>query len=667
MSPSFSPTTARAIEAIIGGGLGASAGALVGRKVAPVDSPTEWVDEQGLIQSRKLSQSERLARRRSTEIGAAIGGLLGGGAGPGASVLRQYLISKSERAAIPAMKAKYLSRMEMAAERERGRLEGAKEQIAHRSAAGNPNVDLIAGQPSEANLERILRTLREQSAKIEELATTAEQERSRRLFGGAPIRTLSRGGQWQHKLPDGTIVRSPNVYTTHEGQLVRHFGAKNLKWDTVEGVPRHGPVVNWEHLMPEKISAATEAAFWDELEKISKELTTAGREKIKEKNFALPGRRYPINDPAHARNALARVSQHGSPAEKAAVRSKVHKKFPGIGEGSEKQALQLPSNKDVIQILNDVLGDQFTAISQYIVQSELLENWGYKALAAELKQRAMGEMKHAEQHIERIVFLEGVPDIKLKEIRVGSSVPEMLQNDLKSEKEAIDKYNKAILACVQLGDGGTRKYLEAVVVDEEAHHDRTQALLGQIKDVGLQNFLAEQTKTASEVGHARLVKSAHCGNPHRVRMVKKAGLKETAIWRFITGGGRAVAPEAALTAGREVAEGRLARGVSQLAEQAGAAPIATAPAAVVRRPVLARAATPPPPPARTPTPGIEYVEGNPALMGAGTFRGAPRVRTVTTAAAPGIAPGTREQIAATLRARQGQGVAGLSEREIWGR
>ena len=162
-------------------------------------------------------------------------------------------------------------------------------------------------------------------------------------------------------------------------------------------------------------------------------------------------------------------------------------------EAMEKRALQLPSNNVIVSVLNDLLASEMTAVSQYMVQSEMCANWGYDVLAKMLKKDAIDEMKHAEKHIERIIFLVGIPDLRLKEIKLGASIPEMLQNNLASEREAIDSYNQAIATCFKVGDTGTRKMLEPILVDEEAHHDRSEALLGQLKQMGIQVFLSEQT------------------------------------------------------------------------------------------------------------------------------------------------------------------------------
>ena len=147
----------------------------------------------------------------------------------------------------------------------------------------------------------------------------------------------------------------------------------------------------------------------------------------------------------------------------------------------------------VINTLNNLLAEELTAINQYMVQSEMCENWGYERLHKQIGKIAIDEMKHAEKLIERILFLEGSPTVsKLNAMNIGSNVLAILNNNLASEAIAVKAYNDAIAQCVQAGDNGTRELLKALLKDEEDHIDWLEAQLDQIKQISLQMYLAEQ-------------------------------------------------------------------------------------------------------------------------------------------------------------------------------
>ena len=148
----------------------------------------------------------------------------------------------------------------------------------------------------------------------------------------------------------------------------------------------------------------------------------------------------------------------------------------------------------VITQLNERLADELTAINQYIVHAELCENWGYKKLHDAIQKRAIGEMKHAERLIARIIFLEGMPIVsELRKIHIGQDVEKQHKNDWQAERDAITNYNADIRVCVEKGDNGTREILESNLKDEEDHIDWLEAQLDQIKQMGIQNYLVEQT------------------------------------------------------------------------------------------------------------------------------------------------------------------------------
>jgi bacterioferritin len=153
----------------------------------------------------------------------------------------------------------------------------------------------------------------------------------------------------------------------------------------------------------------------------------------------------------------------------------------------------MKGNDRLIETLNDLLSDELTAINQYMVQSEMCANWGYEKLHKAIEKEAIDEMKHAEKHIGRILFLEGSPTVsRLKAINIGSDVPAFLKNNWDAESGAIKAYNAAMRLAAEVGDNGTREMLEDILKDEESHIDWIEAQLDQIKQMGLQTYLGEQ-------------------------------------------------------------------------------------------------------------------------------------------------------------------------------
>ena len=153
----------------------------------------------------------------------------------------------------------------------------------------------------------------------------------------------------------------------------------------------------------------------------------------------------------------------------------------------------MKGNAKLIAVLNELLADELTAISQYMVHSEMCDNWGYARLHDVVEKRAIDEMKHAEKLIARVLYLEGRPVVtKLNPITIGEVVPKQIDNDWSAEAGAIKSYNAGIKLCVELGDNGTRELLESILKDEEAHIDQLEAQQDQIRQLGVQNFLSEQ-------------------------------------------------------------------------------------------------------------------------------------------------------------------------------
>ena len=147
----------------------------------------------------------------------------------------------------------------------------------------------------------------------------------------------------------------------------------------------------------------------------------------------------------------------------------------------------------MIEKLNALLSEELTAINQYMVHSEMTENWGYGKLHGTGEKRAFKEMKHAEDLIERVLFLEGMPIVsKLNKIAIGRDVEAQHKNDLALEYDAIKQYNEAIKLAHEVDDNGSRKLLEEILKDEEAHVDELETQLEQIMQMGIQNYLTEQ-------------------------------------------------------------------------------------------------------------------------------------------------------------------------------
>ncbi len=147
----------------------------------------------------------------------------------------------------------------------------------------------------------------------------------------------------------------------------------------------------------------------------------------------------------------------------------------------------------ILQILNEQLADELTAVNQYMVHAGMCANWGYVKLHDATEKRAIEEMKHAETLIDRILFFEGTPIVsKLNKMFIGAKVDLQLQNDLKAELDAIATYNAGIKKAVEVGDNGTRELLESILKDEERHLDWLEAQLDQIDQMGLPNYLVEQ-------------------------------------------------------------------------------------------------------------------------------------------------------------------------------
>jgi bacterioferritin len=155
----------------------------------------------------------------------------------------------------------------------------------------------------------------------------------------------------------------------------------------------------------------------------------------------------------------------------------------------------MKGHDQVVSALNDVLTAELTAINQYWVHARMCENWGYRRLWKKVREESIGEMKHADELIERILYLEGVPNVqKLGKVNVGQTVPEQLRLDLEVEKSAIKRLNSAIELCRSLGDNGSRELLEGILTGEEAHANWIEAQLTLIEQAGEAHYLAQQIR-----------------------------------------------------------------------------------------------------------------------------------------------------------------------------
>lgn len=146
----------------------------------------------------------------------------------------------------------------------------------------------------------------------------------------------------------------------------------------------------------------------------------------------------------------------------------------------------------VIEILNEVLTAELTAINQYFIHYKMLNNWGYKKLAAVKRKESIEEMHHADEVMERILYLDGIPNMqRLNPVRVGENVPEMHQVDLALEMEAVARLNRGIALATSVGDNGSRALFEKILVEEEDAIDWLEAHLGMIKELGKEKYLAQ--------------------------------------------------------------------------------------------------------------------------------------------------------------------------------
>ena len=148
---------------------------------------------------------------------------------------------------------------------------------------------------------------------------------------------------------------------------------------------------------------------------------------------------------------------------------------------------------EILDLLNEVLTGELTAINQYFVHAKMCDNWGYRRLGEKVREESIEEMKHAEELVERILYLEGVPNLqRLGTLRVGETVQEQFESDLGVEREALSRLGDGIALCLAKGDHGSRDLLESILVDEEEHVDWLETQLETIRQIGIEHYLAQQ-------------------------------------------------------------------------------------------------------------------------------------------------------------------------------
>lgn len=152
----------------------------------------------------------------------------------------------------------------------------------------------------------------------------------------------------------------------------------------------------------------------------------------------------------------------------------------------------MKGDPEIIEALNEILTAELTAINQYFIHAKMRENWGFRRLAAVARKESIEEMEDADKIIERILYLDGVPNLqRYNPVRVGEDIPEQFELELQTEKEAIERFNRAIDLAVAKNDNGTRQLLNERLVDEEEHLDWLEAQLHLIETIGAENYLAQ--------------------------------------------------------------------------------------------------------------------------------------------------------------------------------
>ena len=162
----------------------------------------------------------------------------------------------------------------------------------------------------------------------------------------------------------------------------------------------------------------------------------------------------------------------------------------------------MKGHAEVIKVLNEVLCGELTAINQYFLHARMCKDWGYLKLGDVIYKESIDEMKHASEVTDRILYLEGLPNLqKLDKLNIGTTVKEQFESDLELEKNAIQRLQDGIVICTKHNDHGTRSLLESILNDEEQHADYLESQLNLLETVGAENYLAQQIQAAwSQLG-----------------------------------------------------------------------------------------------------------------------------------------------------------------------
>lgn len=156
----------------------------------------------------------------------------------------------------------------------------------------------------------------------------------------------------------------------------------------------------------------------------------------------------------------------------------------------------MKGSKKLLLVLNSLLADELTVVNQYMVHSEICENWGYNKLHMAIRKQAMDEMHHAEWLIERIIFFDGAPTVsKLNPVKIGKTVSEMINNDYDDELKVVSDYNEAIKLAHEVDDQGSVELLTKILKTEEDHVDWAEKQRAQIEQMGIENYLASQNES----------------------------------------------------------------------------------------------------------------------------------------------------------------------------
>ncbi len=157
--------------------------------------------------------------------------------------------------------------------------------------------------------------------------------------------------------------------------------------------------------------------------------------------------------------------------------------------------MSVKAGKPIIDALNEILTGELTAINQYFLHARMCDNWGLERLGKKIYAESIDEMKHADQLIERVLYLDGLPNVqRLGRVRIGEDVREVIVSDMALEQEAIPRLNAAIALCVEHGDNGSRHLLEEILVSEEEHLDWLESQLHLIDTYGIAHYASQQIR-----------------------------------------------------------------------------------------------------------------------------------------------------------------------------